>query len=191
MAARQIYSNRIVAAVLIPFSVIIIGLALLLPFLLKSPILGFFLMSLPALFGGVIMLLHGLGAGLTRIEIAENGLELALPVWRGFPTPPVRRAALAWIEVIAVRRRIEIYHWAFPFPVWVFAIDTSQGRFVLGGKIGWLPRAMEEIARHSNCPVEDLGEVEAGMVSALKGDTPEWPPVSSARTFKGGAETVK
>jgi hypothetical protein len=181
MAAKQIYRNRLVGAIFIPFGLVMLLFAASLPFLLKSPVLGFVLMGVPMIFGAVIMLLHGLAAAYTRIEIAENGLTLAVPGWRGFPVPPARKASLSWDEVLAVRHRMELYGvtilpYAFemPFPVEVFAIDTTRGRFILGGKIGWLAQAMGEIALHAGHPVRSEGDVQAWLFSSLLHGAPEW-----------------
>jgi hypothetical protein len=67
--------------------------------------------QIPLMFCAITMLLHGVAAASTRIEIDESGLRLAMPGWRGFPpAPPVRKASVSWDEVLAVRNRTELYH---------------------------------------------------------------------------------
>jgi hypothetical protein len=181
MAEKRIFRNRIVAIIFIPLGLFMLFFSAILPFLLKDPILGFILMGVPMIFGALIMLLHGAAAAFTRIEIAESGLVLAVPGWRGFPVPPIRKATLSWDEVLAVRNRVELYYvtilpyaLAMPFPVMVFAIDTTRGRYILGGKIRWLSQAMQEIAYGAGRSVRYEGEVEARLFSTLLHGAPEW-----------------
>ena len=188
MEAKLVYRSRIVGAIFIPFGLTMLFFAMCLPFLLESPLLGFILMGIPMIFTAVIMLLHGFAAASTRIEIAPSGLRLAIPGWRAFPVPPARKASLSWDEVLAVRKRTELYHVTIlpfaihmPYPVEVFAVDTTQGRFILGGRISWLHAAMKEIALRSGRAVRSEGEVQAGLFSSLLSGAPEWRRLSEER----------
>lgn len=181
MAVKLIYRNRIIGAIFIPFGLAMLVFSVCLPFLLKNALLGFILMGVPMMFGALVMLLHGIAAASTRVEIDENGLRLAMPGWRGFPVPPVRKASISWDEVLAVRNRIELYHvtippfaLAMPYPVEVFAIDTTRGRFILGGKIGWLSQAMREIALRAARPVRSEEHLQARLFPSLLRGAPEW-----------------
>ena len=181
----MIYKNRVAGFLLIPFGLLLLVLALCIPFLLEAPLLGFILMSAPMLFCAVVLLLQGFAAACTRIEILDGGLMLATPGWRGFPVPPVRRAFLSWNEVLAVRSRTEIYHvpifpvfMIIPFPVNVFAVDTAKGRFLMGGQKRGLTEAVEEIANRSGSPVQFEGQVRAKFFHTLLHGAPEWPRVS-------------
>ena len=178
----MIYTNRVVGIIFIPLGMVILVFTACLPFMLESPVLGFILMGIPMLFGAAVMLLQGFAAACTRMEIDESGLRISCPGWRGFPVPPVRKASLSWGEVLAVRSRTEIYHvtilpvaLALPYPVNVFAIDTTMGRFILGAKTGALTRAVEEIAKRAGRPVRFEGEVRAKMLRTLLRGAPEWP----------------
>ena len=188
MAAKLIYRNRIIGAIFIPFGLTMLVFTVCLPFLLKDAVLGFILMGIPMMFGALILLLHGIAAASIRIEIDESGLRLAVPGWRGFPVPPARKASISWDEVLAVRNRIELYHvtilpyaLAMPYPVEVFAIDTTRGRFILGGKIGWLSRAMREIALRAGRRVRSEEEVRARLFSSLLRGAPEWQQISQEK----------
>ena len=182
MPIKHIYSSRIAAAFLIPLGLATICLAAALPFVLQSPILGFVLMGLPLIFAGFVALLHGFAAAFTRIEITEDELKLTVPGWRGFPVPPLRRASLGWSEVLAVRHRTEIYRVAIlpfvlavPFPVDVYAIDTSRERFILGGRsVTRLAGVAAEISGRSGRPLQSEREVWAGLVNTLLRGAPPW-----------------
>lgn len=183
------YENRVVALIFIPLGLVNLVFALLLPFLLQDRVLGFLLMGIPMLFGAAVLLLHGIAAACTRMDIDESGLKLAVPGWRGFPVPPARKASLLWDEVLAVRNRTEIYGLtilpvalAIPFPVNVFAIDTTRGRFIMGGKSIWLPHAIREIANRSGRPVRFEGEVRVTIFRTLLHGAPEWEEISPEET---------
>jgi hypothetical protein len=185
MQTDKTYRSRCSAAFLIPLGLGCLALGTAVPFLLKDPVFAFILMGLPLIFTGCVALLHGFSAAQTRIEISGQKLKLAVPGWRGFPVPPVMRADLEWNEVRALRHRIEVYQVAMPpfalgtpFPVNVYAIETAQGRFILGGRsIPRLAEAIAEIATRSGLPVQHDGEVSAKIVEALLKGTPSWSPL--------------
>jgi hypothetical protein len=189
MATKHIYRSRVPAVFLIPLGVFMLCLSAALPFELQDPILGFILMGLPLIFTGSVALLHGCAAAVTRIEITEHELKLSVPGWRGFPVPPLRRASLGWSEVLAVRHRTEIYRVAIlpfaldmPFPVDVFAIDTSRERFILGGRsVRRLTEAIAEIAARSGRPLQSEQKVWAGLVGTLLRGAPPWQQASPGK----------
>ena len=186
MPSTAIYSSRCTAAFLIPLGLSSLALGAAVPFLLEDPVFAFILMGIPLLICAVIALLHGFSAAFSRIEISERQLKLAAPSWRGFPVPPVRKAVLNWNDVRAVRHRVELYHVAIPpfalnvpFPVDVYALETAQERFILGGKsIPRLADAIADIAVRSRLPVRREGEVRSSLLKALLKGTPEWQPMS-------------
>ncbi len=174
-------SSRAASVFLILFAMVTLCFAALLPFLLDSPLPGFVLMGLPMIFVALAMLLQGLAGVSARIEITGDELKMVLPAWRGFPVPPMRRATLKWDEVLAVRRRVEIYTVLIPpvmitpFAVEVYAIDTSRGRFVAGKRaIRRLPEAIDEISLKSGHPIQSRGEVRVGLFRCLVCGAPDW-----------------
>ena len=91
--------------------------------------------------------------------------------------PPVRRLTLRWDEVLMVRYRREVYQLlAIPsFPVDVFAIDTTKGRVVLGGRsIPGLQMAVKEIARRAKLDIRDEGELKPRLFRSLIRGSPPW-----------------
>jgi hypothetical protein len=144
--------------------------------------LAFILMSAPAFFSGAIAMLHGTAAIAARIEITDRELKLAVPKWRVFPILPVRRLTLRWDELLAVRHRKEVYHLiaipflsAFSFRIDVFAIDTTKGRVVLGGRsIPGMQRALMEIVRRAGLVIQDQGELKPRIIQSLLKGSPPW-----------------
>jgi hypothetical protein len=66
--------------------------------------------------------------------------------------------------VTAIRHRTEIYRIPFPFPVPVYAIDTSAGEAVFGGRYGMrLDEALRAVAAMANVPIRDEGVIEAHL----------------------------
>jgi hypothetical protein len=182
MQTNVTYGSRCTAAFLIPLGLGSLTLGVAVPFLLEDPAFAFILMGLPLIATGCVALLHGFSAAFTRIEISGQELKLAVPGWRGFPVPPVRRSVLKWNDVHAVRHRVEVYSVAIPpfafgmfFPVNVYAIETSEERFILGGKsVPGLAGAVAEIAARSGLTVQYEGQVRTKLVKALLKGTPEW-----------------
>lgn len=188
MQTTMTYRSRAAGFFLIALGLFMLGLASILPFVLEAPILGFILMGVPMIFTGLIALLHGIAAGFTSIQITEHELKLVVPEWRGFPAPPFHRASLRWDELLAVRRRKEIYGvpippfaLSMPFAVDVYAIDTARKRFILGGKsLSRLPEAMTEIAGRSGLAVHLEADASAKLVKTLLRGAPAWdaaPPL--------------
>ncbi len=175
--------RRLTAALLLCLGLFCVVWALALLRLLASPLLGFLLMGLPLLLGGGVCMAQGLALWGARLEMDDQGLRLAAPAWRGFPVPPLRRLALGWDEVRAVRRRREHYHVlvvgqvAMPLDlaVVVYRLETSQGPVVLGGNS--LPRLesrMAELAVRAGVPVEAAPDARAGVWRTIRGGPPPW-----------------
>jgi hypothetical protein len=168
------------ALVLIGSCLLTMSVAVL--FLAEAPLLAFLLMGIPALLTGGVAVLHGIGVIAARIEISDASIVLTVPKWRVFPMLPLRRLTLRWDEVLIVRYRREVYPLlAVPFfvlvsfPVDVFAIDTTKGRVVLGGRsIPGLRIAIEEITRRTGLVIRDEGELKLGLFRSLIRGTPPW-----------------
>jgi hypothetical protein len=176
-------TNKLTYGGLIPgLSLTLIGLFLLVlamavPYFAKAPVLAFLLMSVPSLFSGAIAVLHGIAVIPAKIEITDPELKLVVPTWRVFPMPPVRGLILKWDELLAVRHRKEVYQLlaVLSFPVDVFAIDTTKGMAVLGGRsIPGMGKAIEEIVRRAGLVIQDEGEVEPGLLRSLLKGSPSW-----------------
>lgn len=186
MPPNKIYSARYTAAFLIPLGLGSLVLGAAVPFLLEDAVFAFILMGLPLIAVACVALLHGFAAARTRIEISEQSLRLAVPGWRVFPIPPVRRVILSWNSVRAVRHRVELYSVAIPpfalgmpFPVDVYAVEAAGQRFILGGKsIPRLAAAISEIAAGSGLAVRYEGQVKSKLFKALLKGAPAWPPLS-------------
>jgi len=177
MANKLTYGGLLPGLTLAMIGLLLVTLAAALPFLARAPALAFLLMSVPAFFCGAIALLHGIAIIPAKIAISDRELKLAVPGWRVFPLPPVRGLTLKWDELLAVRRRREVYKVfaIFPFPVDVFAMDTTKGKVVLGGRsIPGMGKALEEIARRTGLPIMDEGEVEPRLIRSLLKGPPSW-----------------
>jgi hypothetical protein len=177
MENRLIYGGLVPGLSLVFIGLFLIALAVVVPFSAGAPLLAFILMSVPAFFSGAIALLHGIAAIPAKIEITDSELKLAVPKWRVFPVPPIRSITLRWDELLAVRHRIEIYQVlaVFSFPVDVFALDTTKGRVVIGGRsIPGMGKALEEIIRRTGLVVQDEGELEPGLIQSLLKGSPSW-----------------
>jgi hypothetical protein len=176
MGNKLLYSGLLTGLALGLIGFVGVALAVAVPVFAKAPILAFILMSVPAFFIGFIALVHGFAVIPARIEITDTALKLAVPGWRVFPIPPVIRLTLRWDELLAVRRRKEVYQLlVLPFPVEVFAIDTVKGMVVMGGRsIPGLQRAVSEIVRRAGLTIRDEGELKLGLIQSLLRGSPPW-----------------
>ena len=156
---------------------LLIALAAAAPFLANAPVLAFILMSVPAFFSGAVALVHGVAVISARIEITDRELTMVVPTWRVFPILPVRRLTVKWDELMAVRHRREVYQLlgTLPFPVDVFAIDTTKGRIVLGERsLPGMRQALVEIVRRTGLVIQEEGEVTPGLMWSLLRGSPPW-----------------
>ncbi|MGC8492195.1 MAG: hypothetical protein ACP5SH_10700 [Syntrophobacteraceae bacterium] len=183
MQESKIYrSRRGTATFFIPFGVAILCFAVALPFLLKSPLAGFFLMSVPMIFGGFVVLMYGISAVYSRMEITEGELKMVLPGWRALPVLPMRKACLRWSEVRAVRHRVDVYTifippWLLvPYPLDMYAIDTDNERILVPREIvRRLPEAIGAICDYSGHPLQTEPQASVSFFRTLFFGTPTWP----------------
>lgn len=177
MENKLVYSGLPTGLVLSLLGFLVVALAAAVPLFAGAPLLAFLLMSVPALFTGSAALVHGLAVIGARIEITDTGLTLAIPRWRVFPMPPVVRLTLNWHELLAVRRRTEVYQLlVLPFPVEVYAIDTAKGRVVMGGRsLPGMQRALTEIVRRAGLTIREEGELRPGLIRSVLRGSPPWP----------------
>ena len=176
----RVYSGRAVGAlVYLPLGLYCLAVVLVTPFWMPDPLWYVVLVCLPLGCVTAMIFANAYAAWASRIRIRDPGLEIHAPRWGGSPLPPVTRIAVPWSAVTALRHRTEIYRIPFGFPVPVYAIDTTAGRAVFGGRYGLrLDEALRNIATMANVPIADEGVVEAGMIASLRGNTPPWgaPP---------------
>ncbi|MCU0573438.1 MAG: hypothetical protein MUC41_10630 [Syntrophobacteraceae bacterium] len=146
-------------------------------FFAHAPFLAFILMSLPAIFSGVVALLHGIAVLSTRIVISGSQISLVVPEWRGFPVLPVRRVSVKWDEFLAIRHRKEVYRLfaAFSFPVEIFALDTSRGRIVLAERsLPGIRQILTQVIGRTGLVIQEEGEVTVGLFQVLLKGSPPW-----------------
>jgi len=172
----KVYTGRAVGAfVYLPLGLYCLAIVLVTPFFVEDPVWYLILVCLPLACVTLLILANAYGAFASRIEIRDTGLTVHAPRWRGSPMPPVTRFTVPWSEVTAIRHRTEIYRLPFPFPVPVYAIETTAGRAVFGGRYGLkLDHALRAVAGMAHVPIRDERDVEAPLFATLRGNGPGW-----------------
>ncbi|MFH1058835.1 MAG: hypothetical protein V1797_09190 [Pseudomonadota bacterium] len=176
--------SRIWAGCLLVLGLACLGLTAALPFTLTSPVPGFVLMGLPALLAAAVCLLHGWTLLRLRLVIADGGIAVTAPAWRGFPCPPVRLRRLAWGEIKAVRRRQQRYHTGRTGSAngltllicALYSLETDEGPVILAqGALPGLAGHIQAICQRAGLELIDCPAVEVSTVQALLGREPAWP----------------
>lgn len=128
--------RRGLAVVYLLLGGVLLALGLVFPWVATSPGWGLLLITMPCLGTGALALASGWGLRQARLLVDDQGLELVLPSWRGFPCPPRRNWRLAWSEIKALERRplgFRVFIMAGPVPllpemeVVIYHLHTSQG----------------------------------------------------------------
>jgi hypothetical protein len=182
-AQLDLSPRRAVAAVYLFLGFWLLALGLAFPWLAKDPWAGLLLITLPCLLAGGLALASGWAMARTRLVLGEQGLEMRLSGWRGFPCPPARRWHLTWRQIRGIERQtllLRTFIMIGPLPalsrlaVEVFILETDQGRIILAGKIlPRLPQAMALLAARCGIAVKEGGQRQASLLRIMwKGELP-------------------
>jgi hypothetical protein len=195
--APQVYSAPLPGAVLAVLGIAALVLLALMPATLGVGWLPAVLFGLPLALGGACGALVGYAVASTRIEVAPDGIAIAVPGWRGCPFPPVRQYRLGWQDVRAVRHRTECYRLGrlpLRLPFEVYAIETADGIIPFGSYyLSDLEPVLIEIAHRADRLWREDDEVYADLLRTLLHGIPPWPPLdrrprdpqASVRSFRG------
>jgi hypothetical protein len=196
-AAPQVYGAPLPGALLALLGIAALVLLALMPATLGAGWLPALLFGLPLAVAGACGALVGYGVASTRIEIAPDGVAIAVPGWRGCPFPPVRQYRVAWSELRAVRNRTERYRLGrlpLRLPFEVYAIETADGIIPFGSYyLADLEPVLIEIAHRADRLWREDDEVYADLLRTLRHGAPPWPPLDrrprdpqvSVRSFRG------
>jgi hypothetical protein len=188
--APQVYSAPLPGAALAVLGMAALLLLALMPATLGVGSLPAVLFGLPLAAAGASGALVGYGVASTRIEIAPDGVAIAVPGWRACPFPPVRQYRLRWPDLRAVRHRTERYRLGrlpLRLPVEVYAIETKGGVIPFGSYyLADLEPALIELAQRADCAWREDDEVEADLLRTLRRGAPAWPALAAASSRRIG-----
>jgi hypothetical protein len=188
--ALQVYGAPALGLLLALLGMAALVLLALMPATLGVGWLPAALFGLPLAAAGACGALAGYGVASTRIELAPDGVAIAVPGWRGCPFPPVRHYRLRWSELRAVRHRTELYHLGrlpLRVPFEVYAIETEGGVIPFAGYyLADLEPVLIEIAHRADRPWREDDEVAADLLSTLWRGAPPWPAPAAASAGRVG-----
>ncbi|MCB2188069.1 MAG: hypothetical protein KQJ78_16740 [Deltaproteobacteria bacterium] len=159
------------------YGLLTMGLGVFFPFVAKSLWAGLTFISAPCILLGFLATLTGWSTLRSRLTLTNEGLDLTVPSWRGFPCPPGRTWRLAWSQLRAITQvRVQYRTFvmigpvpAFPsLPVMLHVIDTDQGRIVLsGGILKHLPHAVALMAKEAGLEIQQGEQRRGSLLKAL------------------------